>query len=144
MSFSYQLGANPTIDVPRLLVADTVSDGHIFEDEEILMMTNFVCPAASIVPAGGGQATINGTPSYRYIAAALLEALAANKAKLANALKVLDIQVNTQSASQELKDLADRYRQAEQENGGFAIVEQTVDQFAARERLWKQMLRLQT
>jgi hypothetical protein len=144
MSFSYNLGAVPNIDVPRLLIADTVDQGHIFEDQEILMMANLVCPAAAIVPSGAGQASINGTPSYRYIAAALLESLAANKARLANALSVLDVKVNTQAAAQELRETAKSLRQAEQENGSFAIVEQCVDQFASRERLWKTMLRLQT
>lgn len=150
-TFSYNYGANPSIDVVRLLIADTVQYGAdgvtpvwIFADQEIQMAATYVCPAFAIVPSGGGQATTFGQSSYRFTAAALLESLAANKARLANALKVLDIQMNVQAASKELKDLANQLREAEQNDGSFAIVEQCVDAFSQRERLWKQMLRLQS
>jgi hypothetical protein len=143
MSFSYQFGANPQIDYPRLLVADTVDTGHIWEDSEILAAAN-ICSALYITATGAGQTLVTGQASYRYTAATLLDSLAANKARLANALKVLDIQVDTRGAAQELRAQAQALRDQEMNDGSFAIIEQTFDQFAARERLWKQMVRLQT
>lgn len=143
MSFSYQYGANPPIDYPRLIIADTVDEGHVFEDSEIMAAYN-IDAVAFIAPSGGGQYLQLGTPSYRRAAAMLLDSLAANKARLANALKVLDIQVNTQSAAQELRAQAQALRDVEDNSGGFAIVEQADNNFSQRERTWKQFIRLQT
>lgn len=151
MGFSYNYGANPDIDIPRLLIADTVEFGpdgttpvYIFDDREITAMATYVSPAIAIMPSGAGQLTTVGTPTYRYTAAALLDSLAANKARLANALKVLDITVNTADAARELRDTAQSLRDTEDSQGNFGVAEWTVDQFASRERLWKQMVRLQT
>jgi hypothetical protein len=148
MGFSYNYGSNPTIDYPRLLIADTVEFApngttpvYIFDDREILAMYNI--GAVSVIgPSGGGQVNVVSNPSPRYVAANLLLSLAGNKARLANALKVLDIQVNTQGAAQELRAIAETWLEMEWNSGDVAIVEQVVDQFSARERLWKQMVRL--
>lgn len=151
MSFSYGAGSNPPIDAPRMLIADTVQflpDGvtraYIFEDSEIEMAANAICPAVFIVPTGGGQTQFTGQASYRFVAACLLESLASNKARLAGALKVLDIEMDTTKAAKALLDQAKAMRDAENTNGSFAIVEQVTDQFSARERLWKQLVRLQS
>lgn len=144
MAFTYQFGANPSIDVVRFLVADTVDAGHVFEDSEIEMVANLVCPTFAIVPTGGGQTMRTANASYRFVAAALLESLASNQARLATALKVLDITVDAGKAAQELRKQAEAMRNAERMDGSFALVEQVPDQFAARERLWKQWVRLQT
>jgi hypothetical protein len=40
LSFSYQLGNNPTIDYPRFLIRDVVPTNYLFEDEEILAAVN--------------------------------------------------------------------------------------------------------
>jgi hypothetical protein len=143
-TFTYGYGSNPAIDAPRFLVADTVEEGHIFADEEIMMTANLISPMLAIVPTGGGQTSFSGVPaSYRFTAALMLEALAGNKARLASALKILDITVDTTKAAAALRDTAKTLRDSEINDGSFAIAEQCTDQFSARERLWKQLVRLQ-
>lgn len=144
MSFSYSLGSNPTIDYVRLLVGDTVSLNHIWEDEEI-QSAYVIDTAWAIAPAGGGFPTQStGTPSARRAAAVLLDGLASNKARISAQLKVLDIEINPESAAKQIREQASYFRTVESEMGFFAIAEMVPDQFAARERVWKQMLRLQT
>lgn len=145
MSWSYQYGANPQIDYIRLLIADTDPNNQVFQDQEILMGYNII-PIFAIVPGGGGQATINSayTPSYYRVAAILLDALASDKARLAAQLKVLDIEMNLQVAAQELRATAKEFRDVEDNSGAFAIVEMVPNNFAAYERVWKQLLRLGT
>src|SRR5271156_1998766 len=85
MSFSYQGGANPPIDYPRLLVSDTVqfdANGnrvYAFEDSEIVAATTI---ETSVWQSGmfySGQAGVASTPSnpipWRRIAATLLDCL---------------------------------------------------------------------
>ncbi len=141
MSFSYGMGSNPTIDAPRMLIADTDSTHPIFADEEILMVYNI--DQIQFFPAmSTGVASAGPTSSYRFVAATLLEALASNKARLAAALEVLDIKVDSAKAAVELRKTAEAMRDAERNSGAFGIAELFVDQFTGRERLWKQLIRL--
>ena len=143
MSFSYQLGANPVIDYPRLLIADTDSTHPIFQDEEVMSAYN-IDSVVMFIPIGSGSASqINITPSARRAAAVLLDALASNKARLAAALKVLDISVDGTKAAIELRNSAKALRDTEANSGNFAITEMVQTQWAARERVWKQLLRIQ-
>jgi hypothetical protein len=143
LSWTYQLGANPQIDYPRLLIGDTDPANQIFQDSEILAAYNIVNVFA-IVPSGGGQTVINSsyTPSYYRVAAILLDALAGFKSRLAAQLKVLDIELNVTDAARELRATAKEYRDIEDNSGAFAIVEMVPNDFAAYERVWKQLLRL--
>jgi hypothetical protein len=145
MSFSYQMGANPVIDYVRLLIADTNPEQPIFQDQEIYSAYNIITTFV-IVPGGGGQAPVNSsyTPSYYRVAAILLDSLAANKSALAAVLKVLDISLDLSKAAQELRATAKEYRDVEDNSGAFAIVEWVPNNFAAFERVWKQLLRLGT
>lgn len=143
MAFTYQYGANPTIDYPRLLLGDTVSVGHIWEDSEIL--AGYSIDVAYAIAPLTGQAPMNygGSPaSYRRIAATLLDGLAANRSRLAGALQVLDIKLDLGKAAQELREQAKSYRETEDNAGHFAITEMVNDPQQARERVWKQFLRL--
>jgi hypothetical protein len=141
MSFSYQFGANPQIDYPRLMVGDTDSTKPIFDDLEILsayQIDQAVCfPAVSTLVSQTW-----GTPSYRRAAAVLLDALAANKARLSAALEVLDIKIDAGKAAIQLRASAQQLRDTEADSGIFAIAEQYNDQFSGRERIWKQLLRI--
>jgi hypothetical protein len=124
MSFTYD--PSTTIGHIRLLIADTDSTHPIFTDEEV---------NASIAMEG----------SYpRMCAAMLLESLAANRARLASVAAVLDIKLSAAEAAKELRELATLFRDSERDSGAFAIAEQAVDIFAARERWWKQYLRTST
>ena len=144
MSFSYQFGANPTIDWPRLLISDTTefaADGitrvYIFEDAEISTVYTMIQGFAIT-----GKGTFQRTPSARFVAATLLDSLASDRARLGGALRVLDIEVDLGKASQALRDQAKALRDAENNDGSFAITEVGWDQFARKERLWAQIERL--
>lgn len=141
MSFSYQFGANPQIDAPRLLIADTDVLRPIFQDEEILL--TYTITQTPYFPAVSTDVRYtNAQPSYRFVAAALLEVLAANKARLSAALEVLDIRIDPSKAATELRKTAEAMRDAERNSGAFGIAELFYDQFTGRERLWKQLIRI--
>jgi hypothetical protein len=142
MSFTYSFGANPVIDYPRLIIADTDAAQPIFQDEEV-MSAYQIDSMVMFIPVGqGSPVQVNAQPSSRRAAAVLLDSLAANKARLASALKVLDIQIDSTKAAKELRDTAKELRDTEANSGNFAITEMVQTQFAARERVWKQLLRI--
>jgi hypothetical protein len=142
MSFSYNLGANPAIDYPRLLIADTDSTHPIFQDEEINSAS--AIDAVVFFPAvqSGIAGPTTGTASPRRTAATLLDALAANKARLSAALEVLDIKLDASKAAKALQDQAKALRDTEMNSGAFGIAELYLDQFTGRQRIWKQLLRI--
>lgn len=144
MSWSYNFGSNPSIDYPRLLIADTDSTHPVFQDEEITAagtIDNVYFFASSNSSAGQVRSSV-GTPSPRRVAATLLDCLAANKARLAAALEVLDIKIDAGKAATALQKQAEYLRTVEAESGVFAVAEQVFNQFGWRERVWKQWLRL--
>lgn len=133
------------MDYPRLLISDTQqfkADGstraYIFEDSEILATAQMVKPFAI---TGKGTFT-PAVASPRMTAAALLESLAANKARLGGALSVLDIKVDFAKAATEIRALAKQLRDAENSDGSFAITEIGWNEPARRMRLWAQIERL--
>jgi hypothetical protein len=138
MASTYSYGDNPSVDYVRLLVADTVAP-FIFDDREI--MAGYQIDTFAFWPPVGFQVT-SGTPSYRRCAATLLDSLASNAARLASALKVLDIAVDTKTAATDLRAAAQSLRDTEANSGAFAMSEMVNDQFSARERTFKQLLRL--
>ena len=141
MSFTYDIANAPQISIPRLLVADTDATHPIFQDDEILAAYT-VDSIAVFPPVGQGIAISYGNVSYRRAAAVLLDVLAANKARLASALEVLDIKLDASKASKELRATAQQLRDTEADSGAFAIAEMVNTSFAARERTWKQLLRI--
>lgn len=141
MSFTYDIANAPQISIPRLLVADTDATHPIFQDDEILAAYT-VDSIAVFPPIGQGIAITYGSPSYRRAAAVLLDVLAANKARLAAALEVLDIKLDPSKAAKELRATAQQLRDTEADSGAFAIAEMVNTSFTARERTWKQLLRI--
>lgn len=146
MSFSYTFGANPAVDYPRLLISDTVEDGHIFEDQEInaatLIQAN-VFQSAQFY-SGVQGAYLPSTPvSYLRIAALLLDSLASNRARLANVVQILDVKLDPSKASEALRDQAKNYREIDDDSGAIMIIEQVNDIFSFRDRFWKQVQRQQ-
>lgn len=142
MSFTYNFGANLQIDAPRMMVGDTDSTHAIFQDEEILMAYQ-IDQAICVNPVAVLAIQTFGNVSFRRAAAVLLDALAANKARLASALEVLDIKIDASKAAKELRATAQCLRDTEMNSGIFGIAEQYNTEFAGRERIWKQLLRLQ-
>lgn len=153
MSFSYNFGANPPIDYPRLLISDTqqfAADGvtpiYVFEDAEITAATNIelaVWQSPQRYSAGGGTNTLAGTniTPWRRIAATLLDSIAANKARLASITQLLDVKLSPQFAAKALREQAQALRDADDNSGAFVIIEQVNNQFAFRERFWKTIQR---
>ncbi len=147
-TYTYQFGANPTIDYPRLLIPDTDVTGGAttatFADEEIMMAYNVSTLAVFVAPNQGGvAAVIPGTPSYRWVAATLQDVLAANAGRLGRMLQALDIKLDTRQASADLRASAEALRDAERNSGSFGIAEMCLNQFTMRERWINQVLRIQ-
>jgi hypothetical protein len=152
--FTYSGGANPPIDYPRLLVSDTqqfAADGvtpiYIFSDQEIGAATNIEINVWQSAQYYSGPQGITPLPSipvpYRRIAATLLDALAANKARLAAVQQILDVKLAPEKAAAALAAQAKAYREADDESGAFVIIEQVNDVFSFRDRFWKTVQRQQ-
>lgn len=152
MSFSYQFGANPPIDYPRMLVSDTqqfqadgVTRAYVFEDQEILSFAQIV---GSVYQSGmfysglGGQTQLPGNPSWVRIAAYMLNALAANSARLASVTQILDVKLSPGTAAKSLKDQAQAWLDLDDNSGAFAIIEQVTDDASFQSRWFKQWQRL--
>lgn len=143
MSFSYQFGANPAIDYPRFLASDTVDQGHVFEDSEILMVTAIqqkTWQSAQQYSGSGGANLPSAPVSYRRIAATLLDAVAANKARLSSVTQLLDVTLSPEQAASSLREVAKCLRE-EDDAGAFVMIEQVQQPFGFRDRWWAQMQR---
>lgn len=148
MSFTYSFGANGQPDQVRLLIADTDSAHPIFQDSEIQVALTLESSQNLFV---SGMATSGGTPTPPQInvssslraAAMLLDSLAANKSRLAGVIALLDVKLSIKDAAIQLRATAKDYRETEANQAHFAIAELVVDQFTARERVWKQLLRIE-
>lgn len=144
MSFTYQLGANPSIDYPRLLMSDTQSVNHIFEDEEINALTTIVSlqfQSAQFYSGAQGKNLPTSPVSYLRVAALGLDSLAANKARLASIKQLLDVRLDSSDAAIQLRATAAEYRQVDDDSGAFMIIEQVNDAFSFRDRFWKSVQR---
>lgn len=143
MGFTYQLGANPTIDFPRLLIGDTEDTNHLFEDEEI--QSAYKIQAAqfqsSMLYSGGGGQNLPSSPvSYLRVAALLLDALASSKARLMVS-KLLDANITPAATSKALHDQAQAWRDVEDNSGAFFVIEQCTTSFGFLQRFYSQVQR---
>ena len=145
VSFSYQYGANPPIDYPRLLVSDTLATNHIFEDQEILAATNItanIWQSAQFYTPPSGVQTLPTTPvSYYRIAGLLLQSIASNKARLASVTQILDVKLDPSKAAKALQDQAKAYFDMDDNSGAFVLIEQVNNNFSFYDRFWKQIQR---
>ncbi len=147
MSFSY----SPTdlrIYLVRLLISDTsnVAPLPVFQDEEI--------DAAYLIQQSVWQSTQFYSPpagaylpylpvSYFRVAAILLDAMAANKAKLSSIRRILDVELDPSKAAQFLMDQAKNYREIDADSASLLIVEQVNNDASLISRYWKQVQRQQ-
>ena len=139
-------GTNDRIDFVRLLISDTVDLNHVFEDSEIegayRIQQNTWQSAQRCSNAGG--AYLPSTPvSYYRVAALLLDAIASNKSRLSSITQLLDVKLSPEAAAKALRDMAEGYRELDDNSGAFAIIEQVNNAFSFRDRVWKQYQRLQ-
>ncbi len=147
MAFTYQFGANPTIDYPRLLIGDTVDENHIFEDSEIQAAYSIAQNVwqSSMLYSGTMGRYLPATPvSYLRTASILLEGLAANRSRLLAVTKLLDVTLaadGIQRTASALREQAQCYRDMDDNSGAFAIAEQVTTCFSFRDRYYKQIQR---
>jgi len=145
MSFTYQFGANPPIDYVRLLISDTQSVNHIFEDEEIVSfanITSLVWQSSMQYSGFSGVATLPTSPvNYLRTAALALDSIAANKARLASIKQLLDVRLDSSDAAIQLRATAAEYRQVDDDNMAFVIIEQCSNEWTFRDRFWAQWQR---
>ena len=154
-TFTYNGGANPIIDYPRLLISDTQQFGadgitpvYVFADQEIMAAESIVMgifqsgqffntPSG---PTGGG--TLGSylpnlpVPYYR-VAGMLLNSMAANKSKLSSVMQLLDVKLDSSKAAAALQKQAQAYFDMDDNSGAFMIVEQVNDQFSFIDRFFK-------
>ena len=144
MAFTFNFDSARQISIVRLMVGDTAEPKHIWEDSEINGALQFESSqgGASMIGLSGFAVVPPVVYSYRRAAALLLDGLAAHRTRLGGALKVLDIQVDLAKAAESLREQAQALRDAEASSGAFAVAEMVEDPFSARERVWKQLLRL--
>jgi hypothetical protein len=143
--FTYQYGANPQIDFPRLLISDTQEVGHVFEDSEITM-AYAICTStfqSSMFYSGtAGQTLPTANVSYLRVAALLLESLASNRARLGGITKLLDVGgIDLGKAASELRAQAKSWREVDDESGAFCIIEQCPTTWAFTQRFFAQVQR---
>ncbi len=149
MSFTYDFATDPLISRVRLLVADTDANNPVFNDDEVnaaLQMESsqglFVSGQAASMGNGVAIPPIPQVYSVYRAAAILLDCLASNKARLSAIQQLLDVKLSPELAAKALRDSAQSYRDTEANAGHFAIAEMAGDDFSTRERVWKQLLRL--
>jgi hypothetical protein len=148
MAFSYSNcdGTNDRIDYVRLLISDTVATNHIFEDSEIegAYRIQGATWQTGMFYSGSGGAFLPSSPvSYYRVAALLLDAIASNKSRLSSITQLLDVKLSPEAAAKSLRDMAECYRDMDDNSGAFAIVEQVQNPWSFRDRVWKQYQRLQ-
>jgi hypothetical protein len=153
-TFTYQGGQNPPIDYPRLMISDTnqflpdgVTPGYVFADQEILAIEQVVFSpfqSAQFYTPPAGQFLPQGVvmPWYR-IAAALLDCMASNKAKLASIKRILDVQLDSSDAAKWLQAQAKSYRDVDDNSGAIFIIEQVNNEWSLASRYWAQIARQQ-
>ena len=148
MAFTYGFGANMPRDAVRMLIGDTDSTHPIMDDGEIDMAL-YVTSSMGLYASGQSFATGNqfASPtqvySLWYAAAACLDSMAANKSYLSSVQSLLDVKLDASKAAQELRKTAQDYRDREDNAGHFAIAESVDTVFQARQRTWRQLLRIE-
>lgn len=126
--FTYDLDAASAISQVRLLIGDTVDDGHLFEDAEIEAFLSL-----------GGDST-------RLAAATALEVMAANQVMVLKVMTLYGFSTNGAAVAAELRQQAESLRSQDasgnDDPGGlFDWAEMVVDPFSRREVLRNRAVR---
>jgi hypothetical protein len=81
--------------------------------------------------------------NYLRVAATLLNALAANKSRLASIKQLLDVKLDSSDAAIQLRATAQDYLDMDDNSGAFVIIEMCNDYWSFADRFWKQVQREQ-
>jgi hypothetical protein len=147
MSFTYDFTTQPLLSRVRMLIPDTVDVGHVFEDEEVNEAI-FMESSQGLYSSGMADTTgLSVQPpiqvySIRRAAAVLVDIMAGRAGAQAIVEQILDVKLSAKAVSDALHAYATCLRETEANSGAFAIAEWVVDPFSARERVYKQILRL--
>lgn len=144
MAFTYDFETAPQIAYVRLLISDTDSAEHVFEDSEILAgysIQQSQFQSSMLYSGAAGQNLPSSPVSYLRVAALLLDSLAANKSKLASIKALPDIKLDAADAAIQLRATAKQYRDVDDNAGAFCIIEQCNTDWAFRDRFWSQVQR---
>jgi hypothetical protein len=121
MAFTYDV-STPRGQV-RLLCTDADAANQIFSDAEI---DAFLALEADDV---------------RYAAAQALDTIASQQVLLLKVIRLLDLQTDGAAVAREVRQRAQDLRDQADSDAGFDIAEMVPNDFAARERIWKEFLR---
>ncbi len=146
MAFTYDFDTAPEISNVRLLVGDTDAATPVFSDAEVNAALQNESSQNVIVGLSGFSPNppVRQVYSYRRSAAWLLNALAANTARLGSVItQLLDVKLAPGIAARELRSQAQQLIDQEASAGYFAISEMVINQFSMRERLNAMLLRQQ-
>lgn len=147
-TFTYNFSQNLQLSQVRMLIADTNISKPVFDDDEVMNALQLTSSQGIFT---SGQAVSFGVSypqpvpliySVYRAAALLLDCIAANKSKLASITELLDVKLSPDKAATALRAQAAEYRNLASNDGSFAIAEITYDEFSARERIYKMILRL--
>lgn len=146
--FTYDFDTAPAISTVRLMISDTTLPG-IFADAEINQAL-YIESSQSLYVSGQAQPIANSVQnpaipqvySYRRAAALLLDSIAAQLSQQGAVEQILDVKLACSQAAAQARASAKALRDTEANSGNFAIAEMAPNQFAARERVYKQLLRL--
>jgi hypothetical protein len=147
VTFSYDFVTAPLISQVRMLIPDTDYTAPIFGDDEInqaifIESSQGLYCSGQANPVGNSVSPPVQVYSIRRAAALLVDVIAGNNARLGIIQQLLDVKLDSSKAVVALRAYADSLRQTEAMSGAFAITEMVVDPFSARERVFKQILRL--
>lgn len=147
MAFTYDFNVAPLLSQVRMLIPDTDPLNPIFQDVEInqaiqIESSQGLYCSGQADPTGSSVSPPIQVYSIRRAAALLVDVIGGNSSRLAIFQQALDVKLDASKAAAALKAYAQTLRDTEANSGAFAIAEWVVDQFSARERVWKQILRL--
>lgn len=132
---AYDASSDAASDLVRLLITDTDEDTPIFTDDQI----------GQFLFVGSAGTGAYGLAEIRLAAAYALDVIASSQVLTLKVGKAFDMQIDGSKVSQEIRTHANTLRTlaySDMSDGGFAIAEQVLDQFSFRERLVKEVLRL--
>lgn len=153
-TYTYDFETAPAISYVRLLISDTSfipgtdPPVMIFSDQEInaaySIQRQTGWQSGMFFSGAQGRYLPSQPLSYFRVAAILVDALAANRSRLAGVLQLLDVKLqNVKDVVQALRDLANSYREVDENSGSFIIAEQTNTDWSFRDRIVKQYQRQQ-
>ncbi len=142
---TYNNGANPVIDFPRLLMRDTNMASPVFTDGEILagyQIIGSVFQSGQYFSGPGGRNLPINPVNYLRVAGLLLNSVAANQAQTLLVQQLLDVKLqDIAKAVAAVQAVAQRYLDMDDNSGAFFIAEQVNTGWAFIDRYWLQVQR---